>query len=193
MLHRLYVALEDLSWQVDRTARVWDIDNAAHPTLYRSCSENDIRLFRGITTCLEVLDSIQTGILVSNMGIHVMMLILLINGNAFEYQEVGITRFQGAGSKDGVGHLKAIDAIFDEFHLEIDETRHLNSATEGNLAIPLREVQVPHRQVCALHVDREVDARATRQILDIAVATMLAWGHRTSAFLGRTFVGIALQ
>src|SRR5581483_4737247 len=137
MPHRLYVALEDLRWQVDRTACVRNIDDTAHPALHRSRAENDIRLFRSIATRLEVLDSIHTGVLVGNVSIHVMLLALLINGDALEYQEVGIARLQRTGSKDGVGHLKAVDAIFDQLNLEIDKASHLDSATEGNFAVSL--------------------------------------------------------
>src|SRR5579883_565666 len=137
MLHRLYVALEDLRRQVDRTARVRDIDNTAYPALHRSSSENHVSLFRSIATRLEVLDGIHTGIFVGNVSIHVMLLALLINGDAFEYQEVGIARLQGTGSKDGVGHLKAVDAIFDQLNLKIDKASHLDSAAEGDFAVSL--------------------------------------------------------
>ncbi|MNX47435.1 hypothetical protein D3C86_779880 [compost metagenome] len=71
--------------------------------------------------------------------------------------------------------------------------RHFNGAAEGDFAIALRKVQIPHRQAAALDVDRKEHAGPARQVLDVAVAAVLAGRHRTCAF-GRCAIAVgALQ
>ena len=62
--------------------------------------------------------------------------------------------------------------------MEVDPTRHLDRAAEGDLAVALREVEVAHRELGALDIDREVDARSARDVLDVAVAAVLARRNR---------------
>ena len=68
--------------------------------------------------------------------------------------------------------------------LQIHPARHLDGAAEGDLAVALGEVEVAHREPAALDVDREVDPRAARQILDVAVAAVLARRHGARALGG---------
>ena len=69
---------------------------------------------------------------------------------------------------------------------------HLDRAAEGDFAVALAEVQIAHRETAAGHIDREVDLRAARQILDVAIAAMFARRHGAGA-LGADFgLGIAL-
>ncbi len=54
-------------------------------------------------------------------------------------------------------------------------------------------MQVAYRQPGALDVHREKHLRAAGQVLDIAVATVLAWRHGAGAFLGGLVAGFALE
>ena len=66
-------------------------------------------------------------------------------------------------------------------HAQIEVAGHLDGAAEGDLAVALREVDVAHREAAALHVDGEVDLRAAREVLDVAVAAVLARRHGARA------------
>lgn len=57
--------------------------------------------------------------------------------------------------------------------LDRNHTRHLNSATERNLAIALREMQIPNRELGPLDMHRKVNLAAARQVFDVAVAAVL--------------------
>src|ERR1700735_3203733 len=58
---------------------------------------------------------------------------------------------------------------------------HLDGAAERDLAVALAEMQIPHGEAAALHIDREVDFRSARQVLDVAIAAMLARRHGAGA------------
>ncbi len=59
--------------------------------------------------------------------------------------------------------------------------RHFDRAAERDFAIALREVQIADRQAAAVDVHREEHPGAARQVLDIAVAAVLARRHGTCA------------
>src|SRR5439155_13244552 len=63
---------------------------------------------------------------------------------------------------------------------------------EGDLAVALAEVQVAHRETGAGHVDREVDLRAAREVLDVAIAAVLARRHGARAFGADLVLDVAL-
>ena len=68
---------------------------------------------------------------------------------------------------------------------------NLDGAAEGDLAIALAEVQVAHAQAGAIHIDGEEHLGAARQILDVAVAAVLARRHGARAFGGGLVAGLA--
>ncbi len=70
---------------------------------------------------------------------------------------------------------------------------HLDGAAEGDLAIALAEVQVAHAQTGAVHIDGEEHLGTARQILDVAVAAMLARRHGACAFGGGLVARLALH
>ena len=63
--------------------------------------------------------------------------------------------------------------IFHNTELDRDTSSHLDSTTEGDLAIALREVQITHGELGAFDMDWQVDLRPTGQVLDITVAAVL--------------------
>lgn len=70
-------------------------------------------------------------------------------------------------------------------HLEINRNHacHLNRATERDLAIALREMQVADGELRTSDMDREEDLGATREVLDVAVPAVF----RTAGDGARTF------
>ena len=56
--------------------------------------------------------------------------------------------------------------------LDRNHTRHLNGATERNLAIALREMQIPNRELGPLDMHRKVNLAAARQVFDVAVSAV---------------------
>ena len=54
-------------------------------------------------------------------------------------------------------------------------------------------MQITHREARAIDIDRKIHLGAARQILDVAVAAMLARRHRACALGGRLGLGIARQ
>jgi hypothetical protein len=81
-------------------------------------------------------------------------------------------------------HGQLLHATFHDGEIDRNHTRHLNSATERNLAITLREMQIPDGELRSLHVHGKVHFAATRQVLDIAVAAVLGapWNRASALF-----------
>jgi len=69
-------------------------------------------------------------------------------------------------------HSQIRHAILHDFEIDGDNTRHLDSSTEGDLTVTLREVQITDTEFRSLDVDWEEDFAATAQVLDIAISAM---------------------
>ena len=69
--------------------------------------------------------------------------------------------------------------------MEVHPARHLDRAAKGDFTVPLGEVIVAHGELGAGDVDREVDPRAPRDVLDVAVAPVLARRDRARRLLCR--------
>jgi hypothetical protein len=97
-----------------------------------------------------------------------------------------VMRFNWSWEIDWRFHSQIRHAILHDFEINGDNTRHLDSSTEGNLAVTLREVQVADTEFCSLNVDREENLAATTQVLDVTISTMF----RTTCYEVRfTFLG----
>jgi hypothetical protein len=81
-------------------------------------------------------------------------------------------------------HRELLHATLHDGEIDRNHTRHLNSATERNLAIALREMQIADGELRSLHVHGKVHFAATRQVLDIAVAAVLGapWNRASALF-----------
>ena len=77
--------------------------------------------------------------------------------------------------------------------LQMDPARHFDRAAEGDFAVALAEMQIAHRKPGARHIDREKHPRPTRQILDVAVAAMLARRDRSRSGRRGGRLRVALQ
>lgn len=136
------------------------------------------------TVSSQVLDHSETSLTVRNSGVKVMLLAVLIDAEALEVNVTTRTelRLDRPRNVDGRLHGKLLHPALHHGEVDGDYTRHLNRATERNLAIALREVQITNGELGALHVHGKVDLAAARQVLDVTVAAVLrATGHGTSA------------
>ena len=118
------------------------------------------------------------------MHIHVVLLAFkFIDGDSFEHQVVVVVGFHRAGFEHGIDHPILGHAALDDLHMEIEVAGHLDGATEGDLTIPLGEVDVTHRELGAFDIDGEVDPSALGEVLDVAVAAMLPGRHGAGGFI----------
>ena len=67
-----------------------------------------------------------------------------------------------AWDEDRALHPQVLDPTLHDRQFHRDHARHLDRAAEGNLPVPLTEMQVPDTEFCARHMDREVGLRAAR-------------------------------
>lgn len=81
-------------------------------------------------------------------------------------------RLHRPGDVDGALHVQLRDAALHDGELQRDAAGHLNGAAERNLAVALAEVQIADAELGAGDVDGQVDARAARQVFDVAVAAV---------------------
>ena len=161
--------------------------------LARRGSQDRIGLRTGIAELLEVLDRVQAGLPIGDMHVEVMLLALLVDRDAFEDQIVFVVRRDRRRLE-----YRILDAVFryavlDDVDLDMQPARHLDRAAEGDLAVALAEMQVAHRETAAGNIDREVNLRAARQVLDVAISAMLARRHGARAFRRGLRLGVALQ
>lgn len=128
-----------------------------------------------LTKSLQVLDAAKRSLPVCNSGIQVVLLSVLVHAETLEVDvstraELRLNRTRDV---DGALHSQLLHAALHNGELDGDFTRHLNRTAERYLTITLGEVQVSDTELGALDVDREIDLRATRQVLDVAVASVL--------------------
>ena len=90
----------------------------------------------------------------------------------------------GTRLEDRVDHAVLGDAALDDVDVQVDEAGHFDGAAERDFTVPLREVNVTHRQLGAVDVDWEVDSRTARQVLDVAVAAVFARRDGPGGLLG---------
>jgi len=86
-------------------------------------------------------------------------------------------------------HSKMLHSILHDAKLDRDTSGHLDCATERDLAVTLREVQIADRELRTLDVHWQVDFGATRQVLDVAVAAVLrsTWNRASTLFANLLF------
>src|SRR5829696_7567254 len=185
---RDYGALEDLGRDVERDARVRYVDDTADSALYGGRPDYDVGLLVRVATCLQVLDGVQAGLSVSDGEVQVVLGIVLADPDALEDQEAGVPGLEVAKLEDrhvrGAVQCVPLHAALDQLDAEVYVAGHLDGPAEGDLTVPLREVQVPHRELGAVDVHREVDARPDREVFDVDVTAMLARRNRPDGLPG---------
>jgi hypothetical protein len=90
---------------------------------------------------------------------------MLINREPLESKVATRTvmRFNWSWEIDWRFHSQIRHAILHDFEINGDNTRHLDSSAEGNLA---------DTEFCSLNVDWEENLAATAQVLDVTISTM---------------------
>src|SRR4029077_11803785 len=101
-----------------------------------------------------------------NVHIEIVLLAGLIDRDAFEDEIILVVRRDRRRLEDRILDAVFGDTVLDDFDFEMQPAGHLDRAAEGDLAVALAEVQIAHRETTAGYVDREVDLRAPRQVLD---------------------------
>src|SRR5215211_7891566 len=138
------VEVEDGRRHIQRAAGVGDVDDAADPALDRGRAEQQIRLLTGVAEGLEVLDGVQAGPLVGQGGVHVVVGVgVVVHRDPDERHELAVARLDPARQEDRVGADPVLrHPALDQVDTEVDEPAHLDRAAEGDLAVPLAEVEV---------------------------------------------------
>lgn len=103
-----------------------------------------------------------------------MLLAVLIDTEALKVDIPSRTelRLDWTRNIDWALDAQMLDAALHHRELDRDLARHLNRSAEGNLAISLREVQVPDGELGTSNMDRQVHFAATREVLDITIAAV---------------------
>lgn len=129
---------------------------------------------RDITISSQILNNSQTSLTIRDGGIIIMLLTILIDRKSLKVYVPSRTElgFNGPRDVDGRFHSELFDTVFHDGELDRNLTRHLNSATERNLTITLREVKIADAEFSTLDMHREIYFRAAREVLDIAIAAM---------------------
>jgi hypothetical protein len=88
----------------------------------------------------------------------------------------------GSGNIDWGLHAELSHATLHDAELERDDAGHFDGATETDLAVALREVQVADAEFRAGHVDGQKDFGAAGEVFNVAVACVTelaqAWDKR---------------
>src|SRR6516162_1178391 len=182
---RTDIEVENFRRNGERTAGVRDVDDAADSAFARRRAQDHVGLFAGVAEFLEILDGVQTSTPVRDVCVQIVLLARhLVNRDALKNQVFREPWFDGARLEDGIGDAVLLYAVLDQIDADINPAGHFDRATESDFAVALRPVDVAHREAGALHVDGEVDARAARKVLDVAVAAMLFADVTTAGLSG---------
>jgi len=82
-------------------------------------------------------------------------------------------RLHRSGDVDRTLQTQILHSVLDDRELDCDLASNLDRAAETDFAIALGEMQIPDGEFGSLNVDRQVDLATSRQILDVAVTSML--------------------
>src|SRR5262245_61084084 len=108
------VERKDLGRDMECATGIWNIDNTTDFAFTRRGTDEHIGLLSAVPKLLQVLDGIQAGTPVSNVGVQVILLALLIDGNALKDKIFRVAGFDGTGLKDRVDHAVLADSAFNE-------------------------------------------------------------------------------
>src|SRR5262249_17650926 len=103
------------------------------------------RLDGAVAELGEVVDGVQAGPLVGEVGVQVVLYSVQRDGGAGEGEPLAVLRIGDAGHEDGVlrdpvgGH-----AALDQVDVQVHEPAHLDPAAERNFPVPLGEVGGRH-------------------------------------------------
>lgn len=97
-----------------------------------------------LTVTSQILNDTQTRLAICHRRIEIMLLAVLIHGEAFKVDVSPWTklRLDRAGDVDGTLHSKMSHPTLHHGELDCDNPGHFDGAAEADLAIALREVQI---------------------------------------------------
>ena len=147
----------------------------------------------GFTKPLQILNTPQCRLPVRNSRIEIMLLALMIDAESLKSQipPRPVMRLHWPGQENRALHAQILHPILHNGKLQRDYPRNLNGATERDLAVALRKMQVANAEFGALDVDRQIGLAASAEVLDIAVPAMLgAAGDGSSALLPDLFADL---
>lgn len=138
-----------------------------------------------LTISPEILNNPQARLPIRHRRVHVMLLPILIHREAFEVNVPAGSKLRLHGSRDvdRTLHTQLLHPTLHHRELDRNHASHLDRATEANFAIPLAKMKIADRELRAIDVHGQIHFAAEREILNIAVASMLgAAGDRACAF-----------
>jgi len=154
--------------------------------LDRRAAQQQIDLIIVVPEPLQILDAPQRRLPIRHRRIQIMLLPMLIHAEALERQVPPgpELRLHRPRHEHRALHPQVPHPVLHHRQLHRDHTRNLDRAAEGNLPVPLREMQVAHAELRALDVDRQVHLTAPGEVLDIAIpAVFRPAGDRSRALL----------
>ena len=102
-----------------RTTGIRNIYNATNLSFTWSSTDEYIALFTAVPELLHILDGIQARTPVGNVGIKVILLALLINGDTLKDEILRVPWLHWTRLEYGVDHPILADPSFDEINVEI--------------------------------------------------------------------------
>src|ERR1700730_6193393 len=140
------VDVEDLGRYVHRRTRVWDVHDPGQPAFDGRRTQNHVGLDTAVAELGEVVDGVQTGPLVGQVRVEIVLDVVERDRGSREGQPlaelgVDVARHEDRVLADAVGLHPALDQV----DVQVQEPAHLAGAAEGDLPVSLGEVQVTHR------------------------------------------------
>src|SRR5216684_8367872 len=138
------IEIENVGRQPQGRAGIGNIDDAGDMPLHWRRAEDGISLRLRVAELGEVLDRVEAGLAIGDVDIEIVLLAPFVDRDALEDQIVVVGRRDRRRLEDRV-----LDAVFrhpvlDDVDLEVEPAGHLDGAAEGDLAVALTEMQVPH-------------------------------------------------
>lgn len=133
------IKIEDVHRQAQRRARVGDVHDARHVALDGRARQQQVDLVVAVAEAAQVLDAAQRSLSIRDGDVHVVLLAVLVDGEALKVQrpagrELGL---HGAGDVDRRLEAQVGHTVLDHFEVDGDDAGHLDGAAEGNFAIAL--------------------------------------------------------
>ena len=145
-------------------AQALGTSTTADVALHRRCAEDGVGLGAAVAELLQVLDRVQAGLAVGHGHVQAVLLALLVDRDALEDQVVPVVRRDRARLEDRV--LMPYLATPPLMRLTRMRTQPAISMAPQKVISPSPwlKCRSPTPEAAAIHIDREEDARAARQV-----------------------------
>ncbi len=107
--------------------------------LHRRTTQQQIDLVVVVAEASQILNHPQRRLPIRHRGVHVMLLAVLVDAEAFEGEVAtgAELRLHGALLEDGRFHAEVGHAVFHDAEFQADDAGHFDGAAEGDLAVAL--------------------------------------------------------